>query len=262
MLEFKSIGSDPEFFIRNKETEETVSSIGRINGTKDCPQDMGDGFAVLKDNVLIEGNIPPSSTKEGFIEAFKGLKEIMNNILNPMGLELHSSDSEEFDEESLMHEEANVFGCSGYNLAWHKENDVRAENMSDCNFRVAGCHIHIGYQYNGDELPKNAVNQAITKAFDLFVTIPFRRIHNDERRNSHYGTLGAFRNTPYGLECRSLGGYFTQDKFLPIIYDRTKLAVEFAASHMNELLKLNQEDLNDVEKIYKNLKIEEYLCVE
>ena len=51
-----TIGSDPEFFVQNKDGK-LISSIGVIDGTKDIPKRLkflGNGFAIQKDNVLGE----------------------------------------------------------------------------------------------------------------------------------------------------------------------------------------------------------------
>ena len=131
-----TIGSDPEFFIVNSK-DEAFPSIGIFNGTKDEPEDQGGGFALLKDNVLVEGNIPPAKTCEEFVTYMKTLKAMMNSVLAIAGLKLHSSDSMKFKPRFLTHPEANVFGCSSYKNAWCL-GSFSAENMSFMPIRVAG----------------------------------------------------------------------------------------------------------------------------
>ena len=123
-----TIGSDPEFFIVTKNGE-AYPSIDLFKGTKEEPESQGNGFAILKDNVLVEGNIPPAKTCEEFVTYMKTLKSMINSVLAISGLELHSADSMQFKPRFLDHPEANVFGCSSYKNAW-KVGRFSAENMS------------------------------------------------------------------------------------------------------------------------------------
>lgn len=254
---FETIGSDPEFFIVDK-NENPVPSTNIFDGTKENPEDKGDGYAVLKDNVLVEGNIPPASTRDEFVNNMRALKYLINRILEMSDLELHCDDSMLFTEEDLVGREANRFGCAAYNNAWKGLEGVAVANMSKLKHRVAGTHIHIGYGIKNFNYDNRQINRVIAKAFDLMVTIPARRIHNDNIRNTYYGELGSFRDTPYGLECRTLGGYFSKDKYLGWIYDNTVKAVEFASDEDNfkKLEALGKEDLKDIDKVYSDLKID------
>ena len=52
MIKNFSFGSDPEYFVINESTKKIVSSINIIEGTKEEPETLGDGFFILKDNIL------------------------------------------------------------------------------------------------------------------------------------------------------------------------------------------------------------------
>ena len=231
-----TIGSDPEFFIVTN-NEEAFPSINLFSGTKDEPEDKGNGFAILKDNVLVEGNIPPAKTKEEYVRYMLTLQDMINEVLAIGGMKLHAADSMKYKPRFLDHPEANVFGCSSYKNAW-EWGSFSAENMSHLPIRVAGKHIHIGYQLLTDKISKKMMNRYIAKAFDYFLTWPSRQHHNDDFRARYYGMYGVYRDCPsYGCECRTLGGHFTAPEHLEWVYENTIKAVEFCAIESNlELL--------------------------
>ena len=74
-----TVGSDPEFFIIQKyeDAEFPIPAYEIIPGTKSDPIDFGNGFKVLIDNVLVEGNIPPANTREEFVNNMRMLKSII-----------------------------------------------------------------------------------------------------------------------------------------------------------------------------------------
>jgi len=255
-----TIGSDPEFFITTTNGE-AYPSIGVFEGTKDNPESKGGGFALLKDNVLVEGNIPPAHNCEEFVSYMKTLKSMINSVLIIAGLKLHSADSMKFKPRFLEHEEANVFGCNSYKNAW-EVGTFSAENMSFMPVRVAGHHHHIGYELLTNTMGQSRMNRYIAKAFDYFVTFPSRQHHNDEFRAKYYGNYGVYRDCPaYGLEARALGGHFTADEHLEWTYNQTIKAVEYCALQEN-LDRLDAvkapitEDLATTLEYYKVLEIE------
>lgn len=224
-----TFGSDPEYFVINEKTGMILSSINLVNGTKEIPEPLGDGFFILKDNILVEGNLPPASTKEGFMENVFGLKkrilEYLKAINPSLGL-LHK-DCADVDMAFLSHPEAMQFGCSPYLNAWDKQVH-RANDLSSESYRTAGMHIHIGYDLeDGNLWSRETINNVITKAFDFFVVIPSCMIHVDKRRFENYGGLGQYRETSYGLECRSLGAFFANPEYSKWVIDQTVKAIEF-----------------------------------
>lgn len=131
-----TIGADPEFFIVDKRGE-AFPATSLFNGTKDSPENVGGGFALVKDNVLIEGNIPPANNEEEYIHNMKTLKAMINEVLEIAGLELHAADSMTYKPRFLKHPEAMEFGCSAFKNAW-QIGSFAADNMSRFNKRVAG----------------------------------------------------------------------------------------------------------------------------
>lgn len=247
-----TIGSDPEFFIYKDNAP--VSSIGIINGEKHSPDEVEPGYGVLKDNVLIEGNIPPADNKEDFVNNFKNLKRIMSDILAVGGYKLVCADSASFTKEQLKDPKAREFGCAPYINAWTMGMKSPVD-LGKMPVRVAGCHIHTGYEYSGDLAPEY-VALYITRAFDYFVVYPSRLINNDPIRAQFYGDYGNFRITSYGVECRSLGGFFGQDKYLNWIYDQTMKVFDYCSNPDNiKLLDLVESPDINTEESYGILGI-------
>jgi len=250
-----TIGADPEFFIVSKEGE-AFPSTNLIKGNKETPEDMGNGYAIQRDNVLAEGNIPPAFNKEEYVNNMKNLKNIINEILAFGGYKLHCADSMNFKPKFLKHPEALEFGCSSYKNAW-KSGNFAAENMAMFNARVAGAHQHIGYTLLTDKITKKMMNSFIAKAFDYFVIYPSRVHHNDPFRAKYYGEYGNYRDTSYGLEVRALGGYFNADKYLGWIYDQTIKTIEFCSvgDNLKILNVMGSPEFGDVNKHYETLNI-------
>jgi hypothetical protein len=235
MIRNITYGSDPEYFVINENSKKIVSSIPIIEGTKEEPEPLGDGFFILKDNILVEGNIPPSSTREGFIYNMTELKNRITDYIKrkyPV-LGLHHADCLELEMMFLTHPDALQFGCSPYLNAWDEEVH-RANDLSSESYRTAGTHIHYGYQTEDDTLwSRETINTVFAKAFDFFLTIPSCLIHVDQRRFENYGGLGQYRDTSYGLECRSLGGYFANPAYASWIFDQSQKLIEFIKDEEN-----------------------------
>ena len=94
MIKFKTIGSDPEFCIVKGRTN--IPSFMITDGTKKNPEDFGGGYKILKDNLTVEGNIPPAFNKEEFIENMKTLKQIINDRAAIIGAKIKETDLEAY----------------------------------------------------------------------------------------------------------------------------------------------------------------------
>lgn len=256
MINNITIGSDPEFFIFKEDLPE--SSIGLIEGTKHKPQEVAPGYGILKDNVLIEGNIPPADTKEEFVSNMKQLKEFMSEMIAPN--RLVCADSAEFTKKQLNNFEARQFGCAPYFNAWTLGVNS-PKDLADLDYRVAGFHIHMGYKYSGD-LSEDYIAMYITRAFDYFVVYPSRQIYNDPIRAKYYGDFGNFRIVPHGVECRSLGGYFCKDEYLGWVYDQTIKTLEYCSipENLEKLDKVTAPDISPEENYnFLNINLEEQI---
>ena len=122
-------------------------------------------------------------------------------------------------------------------------------------------HWHFGYEFSGD-LSEDWVAIYLTRAFDYFVVYPSRKIYNDPIRAQYYGDYGNFRITSYGVECRSLGGFFTADEYLSWLFDQSMKMFDYCSDPENiKLLDLvGAPDIN-TEESYKilGIKLEDQL---
>ncbi len=244
MFELKTIGSDPEFFLFKDNS--AFPAIRFTSGTKQVPEEIKPGFMLQKDNLLIEGNIPPCINKNEFVNNLLFLKDYIRSRVEIKNLELVCADSAKFKPRYLRIPEAQEFGCNPYRLAWNKGKTIVADDLSRISYRVAGFHIHIGYKWTA--VPKRLTDIAVAKAFDLFVTNPSRKIYLDEIRKKYYGRFGSYREKSYGIECRSLGGYFLNDKYLSWIWDQIMVMSDY----------LQNIDKNTMDKLFHhNLQLTE-----
>jgi len=258
LIKIKSIGSDPEFFVKNEKG--FLPSTMFIAGTKELPEEMGDGFALLKDNLSIEGNIPASYSKKEFINNLEFLKKLINIAIENSPVpdaKITYTDEARFKRAYLMSEDGMTFGCSSYEDAWEIKK-VPTPVLIGLNTRQIGFHIHIGYEILDDsDYTKDVFNVAITRAFDALISYQSDKVHYSKTRRDHYGKFGSYRDKPYGVECRSLGGFFTQEKYLGWVYDQVMNVADFVNEHIDDIL--NAKNIEEVVKINfkNNIKIPE-----
>lgn len=198
-----TVGSDPEFFITNREGK-LVSSIGIIEGTKYEPQklaQLGAGFAIQTDNVLGEFNIPCSTTAHEAAKSIAIMKAYISGFLSGKGLLPKYMASGMFDKDQLNSAEARMFGCSPDYNAWLEDVNLKPDGNST-RLRSAGCHFHVGYDNPGEEESLNVI-----KVLDLFLGVPSILIDSDTKRRSLYGKSGCFRFCAFGCEYRTMSGF-------------------------------------------------------
>lgn len=244
------VGSDQEYFLQDKLTNEIVSAEGLIKGTKDEPfkfKGEDSFFATSLDNVLYEGNIPPAKTAEEFVANFDVLRSYMESTI-PDTLKTLAKGSARLDFKYLQTDNAKTFGCAVSHNAWTEEAQF-VEPKKKSNLRAAGFHLHTGYSN-----PDYDTNLSIIKAMDLYLGIgsvllePF-----DERKKVGYGAAGNHRHCPYGVEYRSLSSYFASStELLTWAFNQTHNAIKFLND--GRLAEINDRGDEIQMIINKNLK--------
>lgn len=237
-IKFDSIGSDPEFFI--KKGNDYFPAENFTNGTKDIPEQIinNKGYSILLDNLTLEGNVPYSTNRKDFISSIQNLKNIMKNRLALFGEEysLVSTNTAKFKPRFLRSQQANEVGCApDYNVFKTFSQSERLMSLRKymlSPYRTAGFHIHIGFSgLKGGSYYASLSRTLVTTLFDYFVINYLEResgsneIEDNLYRKKLYGIgdfYGFYRTKLYGVECRGLGSFFTQDKYLGIIYDRVQ----------------------------------------
>lgn len=221
-----TIGADPELFLINSETGAVVSSIGIIPGEKGNAYrsaDMPEGYGLEIDNILAEFNIPPTRTKEEFIEAISYMKNYIKKFIKAKNkkLDILCKASMMVDEDQLQSPEAKLFGCSVDYNAYTEEPNPKPQGERT-NLRSAGFHIHIGYDNNNVD-----TSLLLIKYLDMYLGVPSVVKDGDTKRRSLYGKAGCFRLTPYGLEYRVLSSYFLTNKLtLSWVWNGVAKAIE------------------------------------
>lgn len=206
-MQLVALGSDPELFLRNQEGK-VISAIGLVGGTKKRPRpikELGKGYTVQEDNVLLEYNTPPAKTQPKWVEYQRTMLQYLNKMVGDKHLALAPIASHSMDPEQMKDPRAWVFGCDPdydvWNKCWNKP--PKAE---DPLLRSAGGHVHVAY-----ENPNVVSSIKIGRALDFFLGAPLAKKDPDKRRAELYGKPGAIRFKPYGLEYRTPSNYWTQD---------------------------------------------------
>lgn len=237
-------GTDPEFALKNGENR-IVSAIPVLERNKDdkilLNEDGEDGYAIYYDNVLAEGNVPPSNSvaevKQRLRNLYKRSKTILNNY------KLSATASHTFDNQECNHPKAQEFGCD-------PELDAYAGGPAypphgGHSFRSAGGHIHIGNLTSQDVYEK----VGLIYLMDIFVGVPSVIMDNDPTsldRKKLYGKAGRFRDTSYGLEYRVLSNFWlSSPELTELVYDLTMYAAQlFEEGKCEETLR--QFDLDEI----------------
>ncbi len=213
------LGCDPELFLKHQKTGEYISSVGLIGGSKSYPMDIGEGCAVQEDNVAVEFNTPPCSTVDDFIKSIKYNLTYLEGVAKEMELDLCIIPSASFSNEQLNSYGAQEFGCEPDYNAWLDGKMNPRPKADDKNLRSAGGHIHVESKL--DPL-------TLVKAMDLYVGCMMLEFDHDTRRRELYGTAGAFRYKPYGVEYRTASNaWITSDERIRWVWAQTDKAINF-----------------------------------
>lgn len=239
-----TLGADPELFLVDT-SGKFISSVGKIGGTKDKPQPVGEGCLIQEDNVAVEFNIPPASNFEQFEDSLKYSMQVLEQRAKKLLLSLSITASAEFDSDQLKTPQAKQFGCEPDYNAWTKRQNPfpKAKNK---NLRSCGGHIHIGTDIERTD---------VIKAMDLFLGCPSTILDKNTTRRELYGKAGSFRYKPYGCEYRTLSNFWLQSSdTMKWVYDSTTRALNWLAEqgkNMNwdeELASAIQACINDSNK--------------
>lgn len=217
-----TIGTDPEFFLKDKEFGNYQSAIGIVKGTKEEPEDLPCGSKLQYDNVTLEFSTPPAENAEGMIEHIRQtFKEIKSTI--PENFELVAESSAEFEPDQLMDDEARRFGCEPDFNAWDVMTNIPPDPDSTT-LRSCGGHLHVGHMKgDGCEFLLDTFGKIHTiRIMDTFHGIMSVVLDNDNsavRRRELYGKAGCHRPTSYGVEYRVLSNFWLKSPDLVKLMD-------------------------------------------
>lgn len=216
-----TVGADPEIMLFDKVKQRMSAVIGHLGGTKNEPRVVERG-AVQEDNVMAEYNIDAASTAEEFSLNHEVVQGVLQKLL-PEHLVLTRAASHEFtmDELKSFGNEAFVMGCEpDYNPYIFMNNQPPVPTATG--LRTAGGHVHIGYHQ-----PNEDTSILIARACDYVMGLQSVLEDKDERRKELYGSAGAMRFKPYGMEYRTLSNYWVfDDAMRRTIFERAQQAVK------------------------------------
>lgn len=218
-----TMGTDPEFFLEEKESGKKKSAIGIIEGTKDNPKPLPCGASIQKDNVALEFASKPAATEEDMVKNVQAaFMDILNEI--PKDVNIVTEPSANFDEDQLDNEEAQMFGCDPDYNAWTVEmNEI--PYCSDRTFRSCGGHIHLGFVENsGNDFLLDPFGKIdVVRGMDVIHGITSVVLDNSEKaikRRELYGKAGCNRPTDYGVEYRVLSNFWLKSPELVMLMYR------------------------------------------
>lgn len=209
-----TIGTDPELFVKDERTGAVVPICGIIGGSKGKPLDLGDGYGVQEDNVMLEFNTPPCSSPYSFVDTVReGISRCADFVRTKQSnLTFDNASERLFGYDLLNTPQAAQFGCSAEYDAYSQGASVspvdpRSLDDSEGAWRFAGGHVHLGYESSVD-FPK-----FVAASFaDVFLGLPSVNVDKQARRRELYGRPGRYRPTSYGIEYRVLSNFWVMDE--------------------------------------------------
>lgn len=246
------LGSDPEVFLFDPQTNQHVSVIGLIKADKWNPLQIGDmpeGFTLQEDNVSLEFGIPPAASADQFVLHIQKVMERSKSWLKRDGRQLDFSklSCTIFPKEEMKHPMAHIFGCEPDFNAWSGEANTKPAPPHE-HMRSAGGHIHV-------ETNKDPVH--VVKMMDLFLSVPAVLMDEGVERKQLYGKAGAHRPKPYGVEYRSLSNFWIFDpKLIRWAWKQTERALN-SSINVDEYANYIQIAVNENEKMMARALINE-----
>jgi hypothetical protein len=252
-----TIGADPELFLIN-ENGVGIPSEEYFVGTKDNPTDLGGGYQLLCDNVMVEYNIPACNTEQEFVDANNTMLNYINNSI-PEYVHIDLVSSKTFIAEKLRSKIASQFGCSADYNAWLLEVNPKPKAKNN-KLRTAAGHIHIGY-------PEISHDKSwyYIKLLDYFLALPSLLIDEDTKRREMYGKAGCFRLSHFGFEYRTLGNFWLRsDELMRWVYTTTVdvMNMEFDTFDFSDsdlvIKAINNSDVELAKTLMEKYKINEF----
>ena len=229
-MQLLKVGADVEVFLVQPGVG-PVPCVQLIGGTKEKPipilEELGPGFALQEDNVMLEYNIPPASTSHEFVYNLRRINEEIVGRVGKMGLAPVIEASMRFRAEQLESDQAKVFGCDPDFNVWDRCPNEKPElTGEDKLLRTAGGHVHVSFNINGEppKFPEHLSEiETIVMGMDILVGIPSVILDKDRERRKLYGKAGAFRRKPYGIEWRTSSNWWTQKPtYMAFVYQQVE----------------------------------------
>lgn len=209
-----TLGADPEFFLADVRTGGVIPACGLFGGEKGnaipIPGLDVKGFGYQEDNVMLEFNIPPTTSPSIFAKHISSAMTRLRKFIQDKdaSLVIDKESARLFRMDQLQHPKAREFGCSpdfnayAQGAPFEPVNPAVLMEGEDAAWRFAGGHIHIGYD-------RKDVPDFVVAAFaDVFIGLNLVPLDFQGYRRTYYGTPGRYRPTPYGIEYRTPSNFW------------------------------------------------------
>lgn len=255
-----TIGTDPEFFLRERSTGKYKSAIPFISGTKEEPDILECGAGLQRDNVALEFASTPESNETDFVRSIhNAFVDIIKKV--PEGHEMVATPSANFEPDQLDHPEARMFGCSPDYDAY-----IPAQNPpAHCNnetFRSCGGHVHLGYtEGSGNEFLLDGWGKIKTIiTMDVLLGVTSVVLDNSKEaieRRELYGKASCHRPTDYGVEYRVLSNFWLKSPELVMLTYRLSDDVLRLVRGGNADALIDSIGRDNIQNIINNGKVDE-----
>lgn len=207
------VGTDLELFLFDNEKALPVPCVGILEGSKEKPfrpKGYGKGFAIQEDNVMVEFNIPPQATPNGFVEAVKKgrtmvLKELQLRHGTKYGL-YQGSHSYKFTAAQLASRQAQTIGCEP-DFDAYEGGKVRNNPPAPGLTRNCGGHVHLGGDFKCPDFVAGLFAELFIGIRGGCFALP------SDPRSAWYGKPGLYRPKPYGIEYRTPNNTWSTDSY-------------------------------------------------
>ena len=211
------IGSDPEFFLCDLETDEPVSPHKVTKGTKKEPEPLWDGWSIQIDGMAVEFNTPCFSSIRHLRHQFLVNKDRFEKLISDRLGRTHylsGRSSYIFPERiwDLVPDENKELGCSPDFSAYYEEVNPQPEPEIE-SFRTTSGHISLGW-IDPDSVSTAKYQEIFKVCCALVRTLEYNlgtyhlKQGWDKSRARLYGRPGAFRPKPFGLEWRPMTNFW------------------------------------------------------
>lgn len=245
-----TLGSDPEFFIRDKGKKSVRGSEEFIQGRGIKLYDWESSPTIVRDGVQVEINPQPSTCREGHFGSISGnilrLHEMVEQGNSEIAFEARAFVAPESFEK--LSKDSKMSGCNPVDNA----HGIKApkQEMEKSRLRCAGGHVHVG----GDSVDKAVRRlgaESVVKMMDIVAgntLVMVDQFPGSKERRRYYGKAGEYRVKPYGLEYRVPSNFWLRDyRLYGLTFGLVRLAVGICNSNVYSDI-LDRIDMKDVVK--------------
>lgn len=207
-----SIGADPEFFIVSDKGVLPASLF--TTGTKEKTETLVPGLEIHQDNITLEMNFEPQSTRQSWIDVIEYSMSELHKRIHPHKLVACPSLMFTQDDLMMFGPTALEFRCDPEENVWGDPRYKRPNKL----LRSAGGHVHLGWSD-----PSRDEQTNVSLWLDLLIGLPCVLIEDHvpaRARRANYGKPGSLRLKPYGLEYRTPGNEWLRGRTsIGMMYD-------------------------------------------